>query len=91
VEYTKLDAALIAALEEVGDPDDQSLSVFVDVAPAARETALVMLAAMGVPAEGIGRCPVTATVSRRQVAELSQAPCVRQVRLASRLGLLDEG
>jgi uncharacterized protein (DUF2336 family) len=65
VDWSKLDAGLAAALDQVGDAD--TLEVFVH-------------------REGDVR---TATVTRRDVDDLSHRPDVRRIALSRRLRLLD--
>ncbi len=87
-DHAKLDAALASALEDVSAPEDRVLPVFVEVAGELPEAARSVLSELGV-AEPIGNV-TTATLSARQVAELSDQPWVRYLRLSGRLRLLDQ-
>ncbi|HEX2273979.1 MAG TPA: hypothetical protein VHG90_08915 [Acidimicrobiales bacterium] len=87
-DHAKLDAALASALEDVPAPEDRVLPVFVEVAGELPETARSVLSELGV-AEPIGNV-TTATLSARQVAELSDQPWVRYLRLSGRLRLLGD-
>ena len=88
MDYRKLDAALAASLEDVEDPEEQALHVFIhtDHAPAPTEAAV--LKRLGVR-EGIGdRRVFSATLSPRAVEELSTQPWVKYLRLSQRLHLV---
>jgi hypothetical protein len=87
-DHAKLDAALASALEDVPDPDARALPVFVEVSaelPAAGRSMLEELGA-GEPLGNVA----TATLSARQVGDLSDQPWVRYLRLSGRLRLLGQ-
>lgn len=87
MDYGKVDAALAAALADIADADAdrRELSVFIhldDPGDEGREA----LTRMGVTGAAEHQA-CTATVSARQVADLSERPWVRQLRLSARLRL----
>ena len=86
-DYGKLDAGLASALEDVADGDARVLPVFVEVAGELTEAGLATLTDLGLgePTGGV----VTATLSARQVSQLSDQPWVRYLRLSERLRLLE--
>ncbi len=90
MDHAKLDAALASALEAVDDPDAPVLAVFVHVAPGGPlpVEAARLLADMGVSVPAEGHAP-TATLSARQVSQLSERAWVGHLRLARRLRPLD--
>ncbi len=94
MDHGKLDAALMAALDAIawdgGEGESLSLPVFVEVDADASEEERAVLTAMGVPPAATGHRLVTAHLSPRQIEELSDAPWVRQLRLSSRLRLLND-
>ncbi len=87
-DYAKLDAALAAVLADQPAPDARVLPVFVqltgDLPDAGR--ALLREIGAGEPAGNV----VTATLSARQVSQLSDEPWVRYLRLSGRLRLLGQ-
>ena len=85
-DHAKLDAALASALEDVPGPEARVLPVFVEVTAEVPEAGRSLLAALGV-GEPIGTV-TTATLSARQVADLSDQPWVRYLRLSGRVRLL---
>jgi hypothetical protein len=87
MDHAKLDAPLAAALAAAPEPDARSLSVLVHVDPAAADHE--RLARMGVRGGGQRTAIRTATLSPAQIAELSDQPWVRQVRLSTPLRLQD--
>jgi hypothetical protein len=87
-EHAKLDAALASALEDVPAPEARVLPVFVETTGELTEAARSVLSDLGV-AELLGNV-ATATLSARQVADLSDQPWVRYLRLSGRLRLLDQ-
>ena len=87
MDHTKLDAALAAALAAAPQPDDAALNVLVHLDPASADHDL--LARMGVRGHDERTAVGTATLSPAQVAELSELPWVRQIRLSTTLHLRD--
>jgi hypothetical protein len=88
VNYGKVDSALAAALDTVGDRAVRQLPVFVHLraSPTPRERGV--LSRLGVAAGPATRQIFTATLSAQQVEELSDQEWVRQLRLSQPLDLL---
>lgn len=81
MDWAKVDAALASAL--AGAADDDQLAVFVHVdSRRAGEATLKRL--------GLDGAVSTATLRPAEVAALTDEPCIRQIRLARRLRLLDD-
>lgn len=90
MDYRKIDAALAAALDEVQDPEKRALAVFIHTAHAPNSTEAEFLKGFGVTGITGQRQVFTATLSARAVAELSNQPWLRYMKLSRRLRLLDE-
>ena len=88
--YRKVDAALAAALDEVQDTEEQALSVFIHTDHALGSSEVEFLEGLGVTGAIERRRVFTATLSPRAVAELSDQPWLRYMKLSRRLRLLDE-
>ncbi len=86
-DHAKLDAALAAALEDQPAPDARVLSVFVELTGELPDFARSMVADLGL-GEPVGNV-LTAALSPREVADLSDQSWVRYLRLSGRLRLLD--
>lgn len=86
----KIDAPLASALTDVSDPEERAFTVFIHTAQAPDTAQAAFLSGLGV--NGVtGRLKVfTATLSARVVAELSQQPWVRSLKLSRKLRLLHE-
>ncbi|HEV3400566.1 MAG TPA: hypothetical protein VG078_02000 [Acidimicrobiales bacterium] len=87
-DHAKLDAALASALEDVPGSEARVLPVFVEMAGEVPEDGRSMLRELGV-GEPTGSV-ATASLSARQVADLSDQPWVRYLRLSGRLRLLGQ-
>ncbi len=87
--YQKVDAALAGALEDVHDPEERVLTVFIHTVypPDAAEAAF--LSTLGVSGVSGGGQIFTATLSQRAVAELSDQSWVRYLALSRKLRLLN--
>lgn len=83
--YSKLDAALALAVREVQDPEQQNLAVFIDLRSAPDTAEAAFLERLGVSGVVSRRHLLTATLSASAVAELSEQPWVRYVRLSQKL------
>ncbi len=88
MDYKKIDAGLAAALKDVKDQEERVLVVFIhtECAPGAAE--VVFLENSGVRVAGGEKQVFTATLSARAVAELTDQPWVRYLRLSRKLRLL---
>ncbi|MDZ7361842.1 MAG: hypothetical protein ONB46_14115 [candidate division KSB1 bacterium] len=82
--YRKLDAKLAAVLDEMEDPEEAALSVFIYMASRPDPAASTFLKKIGVKVSGQQQI-VTAQVSPRAVKELSKQPWVRAVKLSRTL------
>lgn len=91
MDYRKIDAALAAALDEVRDPEERSLAVFIHTMHTPGRPEAAFLEGLGVRGIGGTRQVFTATLSPRAIAELSEQPWLRYLRLSRRLRLLDQG
>lgn len=91
MDYQKMDAALAAALDEVGDPEERALSVFIHTSHAPQDAEADFLENLGVGGVTGGRQVFTATLSARAVAELSDQPWLQYMKLSRRLRLLGDG
>ncbi len=91
MDYQKMDAALAAALDEVRDPEERALSVFIHTAHAPVDAEAAFLEDLGVGGVTGGRQVFTATLSARAVAELSDQPWLRYMKLSRRLRILGDG
>ncbi len=88
--YRKLDAALALAMLEVQDPEERNLVVFIDTLEAPDTAEAAFLERLGVSGGASGRRLFTATLSASAVAELSDRPWVRYLKLSQKLRLVDE-
>ena len=87
MDYQKVDTGLAGALDEAGDPDAESLTVFIHTARVPDEQAIRVLKGYGVSgATGNGQI-FTATLSPRDVAKLSEQPWVQSIKLSRSLQL----
>lgn len=79
--YHKIDATLVAALDEIKNADEPMLSVFIYTAKSRDETATIFLNGIGVRVYSKNQDTFTAIVSPHTIKELSQQPWVRYVKL----------
>ena len=87
MDYRKVDTGLAGALDETGDEDATSLTVFIHTASVPDEEAIGILKGFGVSgATGDGQI-FTATLSPRAVAQLSDQPWVKSITLSRSLRL----
>lgn len=85
--YQKLDASLVLALDEVLDPNLVSLVVFIYTETNLNSTAIAMLENLGVSSVSSEQDSFTATLSPDQIAQLSDQPWVRLIRRSQKLHL----
>ncbi|WP_414575795.1 hypothetical protein [Anabaena sp. CCY 9402-a] len=85
--YQKLDASLVLALDEVLDPELVSLVVFIYTETNLNSTATAMLENLGVSGISSEQDLFTATLSPDQIAQLSDQPWVRLIRRSQKLHL----
>lgn len=88
--YQKLDAALAVALNDVDNPQETSLNVFIQTEPDANSTdAPAMLENLGVPNVTPGKDIFTATLSPNAISQLSEQPWVQYIKLSQKMRLLN--
>ena len=104
MDHSKLDAGLVAALDDAtgatagpvakevmsaaASAARDALSVFVHVDPHLSKAEQAKLAKLGLPVGSAEGGIATATLSREQVSQLSEQPSVRRLRLSTPLRLL---
>lgn len=88
MDYQKLDADLIAKLDEA--PSDETHSVFIHTAQAPGPAEESFLKELGHSGDITGREVFTATLSRSAIDKLSSQPWVRYLKLSQRLRPLGE-
>ncbi|ARV59922.1 hypothetical protein BZZ01_15950 [Nostocales cyanobacterium HT-58-2] len=87
--YQKLDTALAVALNNVDNPQEPSLNVFIHTKEDAESTdATAMLENLGVPNVAPGKDVFTATLSPNAISQLSEQPWVQSIRLSQKMRLL---
>jgi hypothetical protein len=89
MEYRKIDAPLASALEDVQEPEKPDLTVFIQTTHPPGSEEARFLEQLGVRGVAGGRQFFTATLSPRAVAELSDQPWVRSLKLSSKLRPLE--
>lgn len=90
MDYRKIDAALAIALEDIKDPEEPTLVVFVYIEKVPSSDESAFLGKMGVGGETGGKQIFTATLSARAVTELSEQPWIRYLKLSKKLSLLQK-
>jgi hypothetical protein len=86
--YQKLDAALAIALNDVQNPEERCLVVFIHTEPVPDATATAFLESLGVRVTS-GRDIITATLSVNAISQLSDKPWVQYLKLSQRLRPLE--
>ncbi len=88
--YQKLDAALAMALNEVQDPQERNLTVFIHTQPNADTTAAnAFMQNIGISGVTGGKDIHTATLSQNAISELSEQPWVQYLKLSQKLRLVN--
>jgi hypothetical protein len=88
MDYRKIDAALASALEDLKDPEERSIEVFIHTEGIPGAAEAEFLQRLGVSRDKSGRQMFTATLSAREAEELSEQPWLRYMRLSRKLRLL---
>ncbi|MBI3271583.1 MAG: hypothetical protein HYZ53_21510 [Planctomycetes bacterium] len=88
MDRTKIDAPLVAALDDVKDPEERGLLVFVHASGSPPADDLRFLEELGVAAQAATKPIFTATLSANGLGQLTDRPWVRYVRLSSKLRLV---
>jgi hypothetical protein len=90
MDYHKLDTALTMKLNEIEDPQQQSLKVFIHTNTAADTVeASDTLKDLGVPDVTPGKDVFTADLSPNAISQLSEQPWVQYIKLSQNLNLLN--
>jgi len=87
--YRKVDATLAAALAETENAEEPRLAVFIHMKEAPNASAATFLETLGVKVNSTRQHIFTATISPREVKELSKQPWVRYVKLSQKLRMLN--
>ncbi|BAY46511.1 hypothetical protein SAMD00079811_41230 [Scytonema sp. HK-05] len=88
--YQKLDSALAVALNDVDNPQEPSLNVFIQTQPDGNSTdAPAMLENLGVADVTPGKDIFTATLSPNAISQLSEQPWVQYIKLSQKMRLLN--
>jgi hypothetical protein len=86
--YQKLDAALAMAVDEVENPQEATLVVFIHTEKSLNTQAVTFLNSLGIKGVMDDTDIYTATVSASTVSELSQQPWVKSIKLSQKLRLM---
>ncbi|MGJ5628079.1 hypothetical protein [Nostoc sp. CALU 1950] len=86
--YQKLDAALATALNDVQDPEETSLGVFIHTEPILDSAAIAILESLGVNDVTSGKDIFTATLSANAISQLSEESWVKYLKRSQQLHLL---
>lgn len=87
--YQKLDTALAMAMNEVQNPEERNMSVFIHTQPttdSAGSTELLRNLGVGVTE---GKDVFTATLSPNAISQLSEQPWVQYLKLSQKLRLVN--
>jgi hypothetical protein len=87
--YQKLDPALAIALNDVPNPEESSLVVFIHTEPVVDADAAAVLSNLGVSTATAGRDIFTATLSPNAISQLSEEPWVKSLNLSQQLRLIN--
>ena len=85
--YQKIDAALAVALQDIQDWEARILVVFIQTESELDNDAVAFLERLGVRGVTNKRQIFTATLSRREIEELSEQVWVKYLRLSQKLRL----
>ncbi|WP_373526321.1 hypothetical protein [Nostoc sp.] len=87
--YQKLDAALTAALNDVQNPEEPSLAVFIHTEPMLNSTPTAVLESLGISDVTSDKDIFTATLSLNAISHLSEQPWVKYLKLSQTLRLVN--
>ncbi len=87
--YQKLDAALVTALNDVQNSEKPSLGVFIHTEPTLDSAATAVLESFGVSGATSGQDIFTATLSPDAISQLSEQPWVRYLKRSQQLHLVN--
>ncbi|MEH1869483.1 MAG: hypothetical protein V7K69_31415 [Nostoc sp.] len=89
MDFQKLDAALATALNDVQNPEERSLEVFIHTEPILDSAAIAVLENLGISDITSGKDIFTATVSLNTISHLSEEPWVKYLKRSQQLRLLN--
>jgi hypothetical protein len=89
MDFQKLDAALATALNDVQNPEEPSLEVFIHTEPILDSTATAVLENLGISGVISGRDIFTATLSLNAISQLSEEPWVKYLKRSQQLRLVN--
>ncbi|MEH1967586.1 hypothetical protein [Nostoc sp.] len=87
--YQKLDAAIATELNDVQDPQETSLGVFIHTEPILDSAATAVLESLGVSGVTTGKDIFTATLSPNAISQLSEQPWVKYLKRSQQLRLVN--
>ncbi|MBD2770852.1 hypothetical protein [Iningainema tapete] len=87
--YQKLDAALAMAMNDVENPEERNLTVFIHTKDAKSVQEAEFLTNLGVSGVTNGKDVFTATLSPNAISQLSEQPWVEQLNLSQKLRLVN--
>lgn len=90
MDYQKIDAALVASLDNVQDQEERAFSVFIHTTYPLGPSETAFLERLGISGVTEGKQVYTAMLSAHTVGELSDQPWVQSLRLSRKLRLLDD-
>lgn len=90
MDYRKIDASLVLAIDEVSNPEELALVVFIHTEHVLSDAEGRFLRRLGIGEVIAGRQAFTATLSARAVEELSEQPWVRCIKLSRKLKLVND-
>ncbi|MCF2149869.1 hypothetical protein IQ276_026260 [Desmonostoc muscorum LEGE 12446] len=88
--YQKLDAALATALNDVQNPQQPSLTVFIHTEPILDSAAIAVLDSLGVSGITSGQDIFTATLSPNAISQLSEQSWVKYLKVSQQLRLVNQ-
>ena len=88
--YHKLDAALVTALNDVQDSEEPSLGVFIHTEPILDSAATAVLESLGVSGVTSGKDIFTATLSANAISQLSEESWVKHLKRSQQLRLVNQ-
>ncbi len=86
--YQKLDAALTTALNDLQDPEETSLVVFIHTEPVLNSAATAILESLGVSGVTTDKDIFTATLSPNAISLLSEQSWVKYLKRSQTLRLV---
>ncbi|QLE48692.1 hypothetical protein FD724_11575 [Nostoc sp. C057] len=89
MDFQKLDAALATALNDVQNPEEPSLEVFIHTEPILDSAATAVLKNLGISGVISGRDIFTARLSLNALSQLSEEPWVKYLKRSQQLRLVN--